>query len=75
MPEVQKSINEDKTTFVERAKAEITNLLSKPYIGKFACVGMCIELLDTVGDEKRADQVVSEVNSIFQRKPSIDILS
>ena len=74
LPEVQKSINEDKTTFVERAKAEITNLLSKPYIGKFACVGMCIELLDTVGDEKRADQVVSEVNSIFQRKPSIDIL-
>ena len=55
-----------KNTFRKNAEIKILELLDSPHIGKWSCLGMCIELLDIVQEKEKLDKVVAHTKRILK---------
>lgn len=58
--EVVEKFDDDKNGFRSVAEMKIRDLLERPHIGKLACLGMCIQLLDLIGELNDAETLVQE---------------
>lgn len=58
LPKVNYTTNNIEEIFKELARKKIFGLLNK--IGEWACLGMCIELLELLGEHTKADEVVAK---------------
>lgn len=61
LPKINYAANIMKKTFREIAREKIFELLTN--IGKWACLGMCIELLELSGEHLKADDIVSKISA------------
>lgn len=63
-----------KISFREIAAKKINELLRASHIGNWACVGMCIELLDIFGESEKAKEIVSITKDILSKKNQVTII-
>jgi len=63
-----------KNSFREIATEKINKLLKSPHIGDWACVGMCLELLDRFGESKKAEEIASITKDILRKKNQVNII-
>ncbi len=58
--------------FRQIASEKIRALLEEPHIGKWACTGMCIELLDLLNKYEQAERIMDAVKRNFSEKNQIN---
>lgn len=61
LPKANYTTNSNNETFIEIARKKVFELLTR--IGEWACLGMCIELLDLSGEHSKADDIVLKIHN------------
>lgn len=73
IPECSKESDIENYNFKSVARERIFKLLNEPHIGHWACLGMCIELLDILGDTEKADETVCQTKKKLEESRYIDL--